>query len=723
MSARALVIACTMVLLTAPSGAGAQVVTARTGEHASFTRMVFSIPEGTTWELGRTAEGYILRIPDVAGFDLDGFFARIPRDRIVDARVTDGGDLLLTVTCLCRATAFLWRPDRLVVDINDGAPTANSRFETALDTAAPMPTPLPDVAGLSVIPELPAPTITRPQPRTEIDQQTLARRAADAAAVAALEQRILGSIAAAVEDGMVTANPDLAEAIGPPTDRNAAAELSGERPGFSIESAINGDPLLAELQSELDGLRDCVADDLADVASWGGEGSFGTQIAELRSSLTGEFDQIDPDAVEALARRYLSFGFGLEAIQTLQMDGRRSSARNVLTSIAEVMDGDPVTDTRFSRQMSCTGPVSLWGLLAHDDGPLPGPFDAQAIARHFRELPDLLRVHLAPRLSAKLSALGETDIAEIVLAPGLQTAAPSFEATVADVALKVDYGRKEEATADLAALAATDARMTPEALVQLMELQIAAGDRIPSAQFELLETFRFEFRGAPIAGVLSQMEVRAFVQNAAFDQAATALGQLTSDLAPSELSSLASLTAGGAAEKASDLTFLDIAFGDLPFVAEPAAQNAVAARLLSLGFAARAAEVIGGSASGQIMVERRYLRAEAALAQGAVDLAQAHLAGISTDRAEELRDRASRDGIPLSAVPSAAADWRAGDWGALAESGDDLLESTTALVLQEVDGALDSETPLASGRALLDGAENTRATIDALLSRFETPGE
>ena len=123
------------------AGASAQTLTMRSGEHATFTRLTLPLPPGQGWQLGRTDDGYGLRLPgSAATLATGGVFARIPRSRLAALRpAATGIDLLLA--CDCHAIGFE-EGDLLVVDIRDGPPPPGARFEARL--AGPVrPAPAP----------------------------------------------------------------------------------------------------------------------------------------------------------------------------------------------------------------------------------------------------------------------------------------------------------------------------------------------------------------------------------------------------------------------------------------------------------------------------------------------------------------------------------------------------------------------------------------------------
>lgn len=129
---------CSLLLLVVAaaigSGARAEPVRVRTGEHPDFTRVVLQFARPTAWTIGRTPQGYGLRLgrSEVA-LDLTGAFDLIPRTRI-KAMSTDAGeaDLQIVTDCACHVVAFEDRAGILVIDLFDGAAPPLSRFETAL---------------------------------------------------------------------------------------------------------------------------------------------------------------------------------------------------------------------------------------------------------------------------------------------------------------------------------------------------------------------------------------------------------------------------------------------------------------------------------------------------------------------------------------------------------------------------------------------------------------
>ncbi len=132
------------------SDAVAEPVRVRSGEHPGFTRVVLQFARPTAWTIGRTGQGYGLRLgrSDVA-LDLAGAFDLIPRTRIT-AMSTGPGDtaLLIATDCDCHIEAFEDRPGLVVIDLLDGPPSPLSRFETALNGPAGPAAPTRAAAAL-----------------------------------------------------------------------------------------------------------------------------------------------------------------------------------------------------------------------------------------------------------------------------------------------------------------------------------------------------------------------------------------------------------------------------------------------------------------------------------------------------------------------------------------------------------------------------------------------
>ncbi|WP_296426002.1 hypothetical protein [Yoonia sp.] len=743
-------IACLFAYLWSAGALWAEPVQIRTGEHAQFTRVVLTIPVGADWQLARGEDGYLLRLPVEDGYDTRRFFNIIPRDRITNvSQSIDSGELSLAVSCECSADAFLYRPDTLVVDIRDGAPDAGSPFEILagprieparsaklakentyvvprnqllpliLPDSGIIPTAAPGAGDIATTPMV---AKTEPEASTplSLDED-----------LNALERAVTESMARGLSQGLLETDLPLGDAVVPLDDalRDAlgvdGALAPGVRASTSVDrAAIPDDPAINVTQEG----ATCLPSAYFDVGSWGDEQPFAAQLSAARARLTGEFDHTEEAAVTNLARTFVFFGFGREALQVLKLDGINSQERRYLAAIGQIVDGDPWESGLFAQQVSCATPAALWAILASGDGALDAQMDRSAVLNAFKALPFGLQSHLGPRLAEKFIAIGDNDGASQALAAVGGATPPPIDAELAETALTRALGEPEIAMADLAEIASTDARITPEAMTELFVEAVKSGLLIRDEDFLLADALRFENGQLPVAVDLAMAQIRGYLAGDRFTAASALLHEEAGAIGAERHLALSTELAHAAVARMQNAPFLEFAFSALPDQMAPETENALARRLLDLGFPDRAGIVIADSVAGDAATERSYLRAEIALSIGAPDLVRAALVAIDSDRATALR-RIANDALSGDAVvadTSAGVDteqslWRRGVWRNLAESEDQLLQAASSVVLGQEVAQLDPETPLANGRALLDQSAESRAVLDDLLTRFGAP--
>ena len=720
----------------------AQPIPVQTGEHADFTRVVLTIPTGATWRVGRIDAGYGIQVDGAEGFDLDGFFDIIPRTRISAADLEDE-TLALRIACDCRAAPFLDRPGILVVDIQDGSPDPEATAEIAL-FPAPEPDPAPIVTAAESVP-LDLDLITLPPvsanllgPMVFPPAEELLERADAQNDLNTLETQIAQSLSRAASQGLLDLREDLR--IEPETpDQTTAATLPEPTPAIETAAlAVPGISARSSVDSALAGVLDgravtaelmsCWPDAHVDVAGWGSDDDFAMQMSAARSAVTGEFDRVDPVAVLSLARLHVHFGFGREAIQTFEIDGEMSRERAAVVTLAQIIDGDPLSDSSILAQVNCPSDVALWAALALPTDATLEAVEPREIALQFRRLPDPLQQHLRPRLALRFLDLDETDLAETVMSSG-PVGAPSVETAMVLSEIATERGDSDRAADTLNTLSETDARLTPEAVIRLVDLQIAEGNPISPNTLSAAQTLEFENRDAPIAAELSRIIVAAHLHNTQRSLAWQALQEFRDVLHVDERDRLEDAIAAATTTDGSDAEFIELVFNQTLEAVLPPTENDMAQRLISLGFPEQSLETMRHPAHGGVMAERRYLRAEAAVLMGDFAQAEAHLAGISTPRATQILSFGP-DGVallPLTGPAEAenASDtttaWRNGDWSTLDAGEDELLSRVGGMVLSTPPLALDEEAPLAAGRALVADANETRTTIEALFDRFDAP--
>lgn len=753
------VITCLCLLGAGPLWAQTAV---RSGEHATFSRLVIPIPTGAAWEVTPNAEGYALRLSPPGGvIDTGAIFDRIPRSRLRDAVAPGPGRLDLKVGCACHAESFLWRPDRLVIDIVDGAPPVPDTPVAAPGPRVEPADPTRLVAEGTILPLVfstpvgaaPAP----PAARSEAQAATPAPPPPDPAQEALDRQKRVEAVAASIIESLgrassqgllepaVPETPGLPAPAGGPAHATetppqtvteaqpAAATSSGHlpepvggpaspQPNVRVETSIDRDhpqPGAVAPAVTPDGGA-CLPDEMFDVASWGDDRDFATQIADRRAKLSTEFDQMPDGAVEDLARTYLYFGFGREARQALTLDGKRSREREVLLDIAAIVDGDLPASHALDGQLSCEGAVAFWAFMALHGQTAGHGVDLNQVRRTYQNLPEPLLGHLGSALAVALVAVGDAEAARDILhraSPRL-TADPTTTG-VAEAAVAVGEGAPAAALGNLSDMAQHDPRMTPEALTHLFDLAHAEGRQVAPDLLLLSQSLRFEHRRDPAVAALAAAEGQARLDGGDYDAALAIAAE--AGLTPEARAGLENAVLSAVTARAEDAVLLRHAMGTLPDGVTAATENAIASRLLTLGFPDRAGAIVAGPAEGDAMIERRYLRAEADLQLGAPDAARAEIAGLSDPRAAALRARIEA-GVAPSQDPALSADaaWRSGDWTGLAASDDPLLRSAAEAMAATPPPPPDGPSLSGSAAAVAE-ADTSSRLIGDLLNRFVVP--
>lgn len=736
------------VAVTAASDLAGQELQIRSGEHEDFSRLVFTIDPGSDWQLGRDGEGYRLSIGSSLGaVDTAAVFERIPRTRIADlVPSANGTDLSILLGCDCTADAFLYRPDMLVVDVLDEAPDPNSPFETPFpvgdeeasdavaNTTSIRPEPLvtlPVLPGLDF--EVGGAAVAEPH---ATPQQPPAQPM-DATAVAQTERQILESLSRGISQGVVSSAAEDADPFGnlvvvaPPSGPDGIPEAFRDNLNVRAETTVERDLANANPPVQQTPVGEvCWPDAEFALASWIDERPFPEQLAERRTGLYSELDGPNEDVIRALARHYVAFGFGYEARSALALIGEEERDA-VLAALSYIVDGQIPAENLFQGQYECTSDVALWAILAEEDLGRGFMIDTNVVLRTLTELPEDLQPHIAGRLARRFLEIGDTFTAELVLAttrPVERAALLEYRLAEAELAALSD--RPAAAISILQQLAETDARLPPQALVNLVELVLADGRQVDGSLVDLLAVMAFEHRDTAIEADLLGTKARALTGNLQFQEALESLQSSRDRLSREASDRIVSEIAITLADGAADDEFLTLAFSDRFSRVDDPARMALAQRLTELGFADRAwlfAEpVVNGTP------QDRKLRAAVLIEQGRTGAAMAEISGLTDDEAQQLRARIlDEEGDQRASLlvahpderPPDDAAWRAGAWEDLTLSPDPVLsaaaETMTGAGVDE-DTTVEPGT-LAASSATLQDASDSRDLLDSLFDRFPMP--
>lgn len=732
-----------LLMLVLAQAASAQTVSVKSGDHPGFTRLVLELPQVTDWEMGRTDEGYELRLKtDGVRFDLSRVFDEIKRNRLAAIWMDPGsGGLRLGVACACHAMPFEFRPGIIVVDLRDGPPPNGSSFELALDgmpaadlAARPQPRPrsrpsrsvdvdVPETGlglGYDWIaiskPALAAKPVLNPAPMPAIVD-----RRGD---IGPLKDALLRQLGRGAAQGIVQmAQPSLsARNAGDPLPIGPRASVHlGEAPGFDVATKRGPANLLIKDGAE------CIADDRLDLAKWGSDLPVSVQLADARANLIGEFDRPNRDAVILASKLLIHIGFGAEAGQLLAQMPVDDPDAALWASMARLVDGASDAGGPFEGMVSCDTAAALWSVLALPHLSRANTPRSDAVLRAFSALPAHMRHALGPDLAAKFLAVDDLTTAQSLknaVMRGVQNPTPDI--AIMKAGIELASGNPIAAAAHLEPVLAEAGPATAAAMIALVDARLAAGELVaPEAAIALAALVR-EQAGSDLDPALRRAHILALGSSGDFDQAFALLPQM-----PGAERDLWTLLAGSG----SDAAILGHAVlppdANLPALAVPQ-RHQIAAHLLALGLAEPALHWIG-ALGGDGGADAQMLAASAKLLMGDAEGVIAGIDGLDGVAAADLRAQALMAlGKPAEAAAAwavagnAEAELRAQSW---ARNWDDLAQrdssawqpAATLASASASNGKANLPGPLALGSALVADSASARTTLIDLLGRIPGP--
>lgn len=755
-----------LILLIFLAGPGlAETVVVRSGEHADFSRLVVPLERPSEWSLGRTGEGYELRLKraDVK-FDLSRVFDLIPKTRLTAVSVlpNDTG-LRLSLQGKTHARAFELRPGIVVIDIASGAAPPNSPFERGLtdrdetlsglapNPASALGDPDPRLAlyWRRMAADMPSDNIEAVAPGIAPD---IAVASGSSARITEAEQGLLFQLGRAASQGVVTPMPQ--KMVAPQAESPAGIAPATAAPlqthlAIRTETVFDRDTDLYASRQALNPQGDvCPNDEAFAIANWRDDRPPILQIGERRRQLVGEFDQPSEDAVLRLARLYLALGFGAEARALLKAFPVDPDQATDILMLAAILEDREVPSRKPSLMTACDGHVALWALLGTADPRQGDPVNTDAILRAFSALPVNLRRDLGARLAEKLFRINERGAAKAVQDAISRASGAHLEsAGMINAQFDMLDGRPERAQAQLTQILQRDGPETPAATILYIESILAGGQPADEKTIEAVAALAFEHRHAADGPALIRAHSLAAGSSGMFDRAFEALQMLKQPRDALLLSQTVRDLFGQIAAQGSDETFL------LQFFRRQSAlldaqpdwdlRQALAERLLSLGFAAEARLLLGDDPD--LPEQARLLRARAHLVHRDGAAALRDIAGSDGPTAARLRGQAlrllgdhksARDAFAAAGAPTdvAVEAWRGGEWSDAAISGNEERRAALVglgLVPPRQGGSLpgsgsppplvardaDEAGPLMRSKALLEGSQQVRLSVEALTGR------
>lgn len=723
--------------------AAPQTVVVKSGDHPGFTRLVLELPQATDWAMGRTDDGYELRLTTAgARFDLTRVFDGIQRDRLaaIWADPATGG-LRMGIACACHAIPFEFRPGLIVVDLRDGPPPRGSSFELSLDGAKTA-----DLAA-KLSPRPRARPQSRPAPRSPgragaADYDWLSSSKPEAIGMPAnrpvplilavpekpdfgpLKEALLRQLGRGAAQGIVQmARPSLsARNAGDPLPSGPRANIRlGATPGFEVAARRGPENLLIA-----DG-ADCIADDRLDLAKWGNDLPAPIQLADARANLIGEFDKPNPDAVIKAIRLLIHFGFGAEAQQLMQQMPVKTADQALWISLAKLVDGQADPGGPFSAMLACDSAAALWAVVASPQLTQGDQPRIEAVLRAFSALPTQLRSSLGPDLSAKFLAIDDVATAQTLQNAVLRaTRAPTPDTAVMQAQLALAAGDPNAAAAHLKPMLAQPGPATADALIALVDTQIATEETVaPETALAIAGLVR-ERAGSSLDPALRRAQILALGSSGDFDQAFDLLPDTPE--AARDLWMLLARSGSAAAILVHAVLPTDAVLPAL----DPVDRNLIASQLMALGLAEPALVWIGASRS-DAPEDVRITAAAARILNGDPAAALASLDKVGGTVASDLRaqawvalDQPEKAAAAFADAGNPDAETRAQswarDWDSLARNDTSSWQPAAAFAsAPPVKDPSILPGPLALGNALVADSARARATVLDLLSRVPRP--
>lgn len=535
----------------------AEVVEVASGEHESYTRLVFTISPDKEWRLetGESSARLVFPTQNLV-FEDERVFARIPKTRLVS--VSSGQQNKMTefhmaLGCDCDVEAFSYLNTYIVVDISDRSnspimitPTrqvVRSSPSLILVDADHLPpvfvswaSPLApfyresphevsfsqsggefDSFGLSLAqaPDVPPNAMLNNKSVADFKENTSGSEASLQEAVDTARVSLLHELTLAADQGLL----DLNEPISEPyrvakAEQNLMLEEDHDEPlkpedeiQVFIQTVYSRDANPAALSEESQRLN-CPSNDSLDIASWGSGTDFSEEFSDARKRLLGEFDEPDIVELERLIHTYIRYGFGAEAISYLSDGNLEFKNQRLLLDLAAIVDGQPASfGGPLSKATDCVGLAGLWALVGTYPNVEWELENADTIIDAFADLPPDIRRLFGPRLVSAFVNRGHEALSQLVA--DILERAPGAHGGAHDLIvgnLMETEGREAEAGEVYRALIENSSIVATDALIELATLELHQ-DRPASIHLQLdLGTAAKIERGTQRGGTLRRLE-------------------------------------------------------------------------------------------------------------------------------------------------------------------------------------------------------------------------
>lgn len=513
-------------------------VLVNSGEHPTFSRLVFPAADNVTYSVLSNKRTVTVSLEGFGQkFDLSRVFDRIPKTRLLSVEQSQGSDsaeLVLNLACDCLGLAY--RMNRyLVVDVIDGD---DARFvkpepEVAEETKPEEPArerPLPRTPQREVVEATeitPKETLDRPllspKPETAVDDEAK-EPAEEAETVSATSDNqveearrtLMKQLELAAEQGLVALSDPPKDSKPDEEAKSTENTLENELKSLSAEMQAEGSIRIRRPKQKRESdmppvegedtpdILDCVPDNRLDPENWADDRSFNAQLVDLRVNLLGEFDQPNPQELENLVKFYLHYGLAIEAEQLLRSYKADFPDRQILQQVSDILRDTGALNRDLFGAADCGDRAGLWRAMASDTAEIVDRASEDSILTAYGELPTMLRDVLATKLIDRLLVSDRTDLAETLLSINERSPrAIQHELMFLKAKLLARKGQAEEAQKIYTNLVARNLPNHQSALVELGGYFLETGN-IPAEFLQDLKAASYENRDTELGRQLFQ---------------------------------------------------------------------------------------------------------------------------------------------------------------------------------------------------------------------------
>ncbi|ABG29999.1 hypothetical protein CEP88_11690 [Roseobacter denitrificans] len=729
----------------------AEPIVVRSGEHNTFTRLVMQLPTDVEWSIAQAEKNPILKLENYdGGFDLSVAFEIIPRTRL-QALVAKASQLELQLACNCVVDAFLEQNSFLVIDItNSDRPVLEDVVDAGSETEA---ISIP-ASGFSYGELLWSQSDQQIAQSSEsvvqdgsseagivTDEQSLSM---ESELVSETQERLLAAFSSAASRGILTPKPDVSISNPPRNAETPPAEIFDSSEQIPIIATPLAGNMRISNSSDIpeSGLeRDTVASSpvcmdpaVVDVASWGHEEDMGKQIGTSVLGLYDPSGRLMPEKVLAHARLQLYFGLGQEAKQTLEMAPSLKAQYPELLDIASVLEfGHAQNPRSLHRFADCDSDLALWALLAASEIPPDQTVNALAALRGLDKLPSHLKSFLAQKVSERLAARGDVANASIALRSYQRLTDGDDEPRLVHAELADLRNEAAQAEAVINDIVNSETSETAEAIIELIDRQVAAQTPVEADVALLAETYALELRNSEKGPVMLRAFVLAAASSGQYTKAFETLDTQNSALDVQTRTELTSFAFTELADGATDIDFLEAYFDLFSGKKDDLNQKAIVAtaqRLFDLGFHTEAASVLLNRPIEPLSPDARLLKSRLALLENDYQQSYDLISDLNGTDAALIKGQAMQGlGKPEIAaqyfsVAEAETDardsaWLSDDWNNLLTEDDMVFGQLRAIVNEPTDRIPQNNEMINNSNQAIASSANARLTLEGLLTELE----